>query len=174
MNTSSKPFRAFLTGLGAVLASAWVSSALAVPPLKVNFGPDDIVGIFVANCGDFNALLDFTAQGHFIVRFDKDGNPVAVQQHIRFPADIYYNSENPDIFLTGNAVQNDHFDLVDEVVATSGLLFKLTVPGHGVVFHQAGLVRIDLTNGDVLFQAGPADFDDGDFAALCVALIDPD
>ncbi len=32
MNTSSKPFRAFLTGLGAVLASAWVSTALAAKP----------------------------------------------------------------------------------------------------------------------------------------------
>ena len=170
MNTSSKPFRAFLTGLGAVLASAWVSTALAVPPLKVNFGPDDFVGLFVADCGTFNALLDFTSQGHFIVHFDQDGNAVAVNQHIEFPADIYYNSTNPLIFFAGNAVTNDNFDLVDNAVATSGLFFKLTVPGHGVVFHQVGRVEINLETEEILFQAGPADFDDGNVAALCAAL----
>ncbi len=171
MKTPTKPFRAFVAVLGVYLASALVSTASAVPPMKVNFGPNDGFGFLVADCGDFNALLDFTAQGHFIVRFDQDGVPIAVEQHIRFPADIYYNSNDPNIFLTGNAVQNDHFDLVNQVVATSGLLFKLTVPGHGVVFHQAGLVRVNLETGDVIFQAGPADFDEGDTAALCAALM---
>ena len=170
MNTSSKPFRAFLTGLGAVLASGWVSTALAVPPLKGNFGPDEVVGDFVGDCGTFDVLLDFTIEGFFLLHFDQDSNLVAANQHINFPNDRYYNSENPGIQLKGNAVENQHFDLVDNVVAVSGLSFKLTVPGHGVVFHEAGHVVIDLSNGDVLFQAGPSDLTGGDLAALCAAL----
>ena len=172
MNISliSKSLRAFLVGIFAVLAFGSVSTALAVPPLKVNFGPDDFTGFFVGDCGSFSALLDFTIQGHFVVKFDKDGNAVAAEQHLKFPNDKYYNSENPDIFFTGNAIQNDHFDLVGDVVATSGLHFNLTVPGHGVVFHQVGQIIFDLVTGDVLMQSGPADFEDGDIVALCAAL----
>ena len=172
MNISliSKSLRAFLVAIIAVLAFGSVSTALAVPPFQEHFGPDDLTGFFVGDCGDFNVLLDFTIQGHVTVNFDQDGVLVAAQQHLEFPNDKYYNSVNPDIFFTGNAVQNEHFDLVSGVVATTGLHFNLTIPGHGVVFHQVGQIIFDLATGDVLFQAGPADFEDDDIAALCAAL----
>ena len=176
MNISliSKSVRAFFVGIIAVLAFGSVSTALAVPPVKGNFGPDDVVGLFVANCGDFAALLDFTEQGHFILHFDQDGNLVRVNQHFEFPNDVYYNSESPEISFTGNAVQNTNVDLVDNNIAIAGLQFKLTVPGQGVVFHEVGRLFIDLNTGDVLMQAGPADFSDGNTAALCAALTAPD
>ena len=172
MNISliSKSLRAFLVGIIAVIAFGSVSTALAAKPLKVNFGPDDILGFLVADCGDFNVLLDFTVQGHFIVHFDKDDNPVRVNEHFEFPNDVYYNSESPEISFTGNAVQNTNVDLVDNNIAIAGLQFKLTVPGQGVVFHEVGRLFIDLNTGDVLMQAGPADFSDGNTAALCAAL----
>ena len=172
MNISliSKSLRAFLVGIIAVLAFGSVSTALAVPPLKVNFGPDFGFGFFVADCGDFAALLDFTAQGHFIVHFDQDRNPVRVNEHFEFPNDIYYNSTSPDISFTGKAVQNTQFDFVDNQLAISGLQFKLTIPGQGVVFHEVGRIIIDFNIPDVIFQAGPADFSDGNTAGLCAAL----
>ncbi len=172
MNISliSKSLRAFLVGIIAVIAFGTVSTVLAVPPLKVNFGPMDFVGFFVTDCGDFDVLLDFTEQGHFIVHFDQDGNDVKVNQHLEFPNDVYYNSANPGISFTGNAVQNTQFDVVDNQLAISGLQFKLTIPGQGVVFHQVGRIIIDFTIPDVIFQAGPADFDEGNVAALCAAL----
>ena len=172
MNISliSKSLRAFLVGIIAVIAFGTVSTALAVPPLKVNFGPMDFVGFFVTDCGDFDVLLDFTEQGHFIVHFDKDGNPVKQNVHFEFPNDVYYNSANPGISFTSNARQNLHFDFVDNNLAIAGLVFKLTIPGQGVVFHEVGRVFIDLVTGDVLMQAGPADLSDGNFAALCAAL----
>ena len=165
-----KSLRAFLVGIIAVLAFGSVSTALAAKPVKVNFGPDDFFGFFVADCGDFDVLLDFTAQGHFMLHFDKDGNLVRVHEHFEFPNDVYYNSTDFGISFTGNAVQNTQFDVVDNQLAISGLQFKLTIPGHGVVFHQVGRIIIDFTIPDVIFQAGPADFDEGNVAALCAAL----
>ncbi len=172
MNISliSKSLRAFLVGIIAIIAFGSVSTALAVPPLKEKFGPFDDVGFFVTDCGDFNVLLDFTIQGHFIVFFDKDGNPVKVSEHFEFPNDVYYNSESPEVSFTGNGVQNLHFDYVDNNLAIAGLQFKLTIPGQGVIFHEVGRLFIDLVTGDVLMQAGPADFSDGNTAALCAAL----
>ena len=166
----SNSLRAFLVGIIAVLAFGSVSTALAVKPLKVNFGPFDNVGFFVADCGDFNALLDFTIQGHFIGHSDQDDNPVRVNEHIEFPNDIYYNSESPDISFRGNAVQNTQVDLVDDTLAIAGLQFKLTIPGQGVIFHEVGRLFIDLETNDVLMQAGPSDFLDENTAALCAAL----
>ena len=147
-----------------------ISTALAVPPLKGNFGPTDFIGFFTADCGSFNVLIDWTERGHFIVHFDKEGNVVRESVHFNFPNDIYYNSENPDISLTGNAAQNFKFDYIDNTLAIAGLQLKLTVPGYGVVAHEVGRVIIDLISGDVMFQAGPADFTDDDTAALCSAL----
>lgn len=172
MNKSkvSKIFKDVLTGIIAIIALGSTSTAFAVPPLKGDFGPTDFFGLFVADCGTFNVLLDFTEQGHFIVHFDQDGNPVRENVHFNFPNDIYYNSENPDIFLTGNAAQNFKFDYVNNTLAIAGLQLKLTVPGHGVVAHEVGRLIVDLVTGEIVFQAGPKDISDGDTAALCAAL----
>ena len=172
MNISliSKSLRAFLVGIIAVIAFGSVSTALAVPPLKINIGPNDFTGFLVTDCGSFNVLLDFTQKAHFILHFDQDGNLVRVNEHFEFPNDVYYNSENTEIYITGNAVQNTNIDVLDNNIAIAGLQFKLTIPGQGVVFHEVGRLFIDLDTGDVLMQAGPADFSDGNTAGLCAAL----
>lgn len=39
-----------------------------------------------------------------------------------------------------------------------------------VIFHQARQIIFDFVTGEIPFQARPADFEDGDIAALCPAL----
>lgn len=172
MNISrvSKQLKDIIVGVSAIIALGAGSNAAAVPPLKGNFGPTDFIGFFIADCGSFDVLLDYTEQGHFIVHFDNEGNPIRENVHFNFPNDVYYNSENPEIRLSGNAAQNFKFDYIDNTLAIAGLQLKLTVPGYGVVFHEVGRLIIDLITGETVFQAGPNDASDGDIAALCEAL----
>jgi hypothetical protein len=150
------------------LVSAGV--ALAGKPLKVNIAGDS-AGFFIGDCGTFNVLSDYIFEGHAKVWFDADGNPVRAVEHYNYDT-IYYADTNPDEYLRGGPgeVENDHFDLIDGIVAVLGLPFKLTIPGYGVVFHDAGRIEIDLATGDVLFKAGPSDFLDENLEAICAAL----
>ena len=174
----SKSLRTCLIGIIAVFGIGSVSSALANPPMKVPFGPFQVLGGWVGDCGTFQVLNDFALQGHFIVHFDKDGNDSRVNQRMFYGDSTYYNSEFPDVRLNGNpgTGENDHFlDLTSDqsVVVVTGVSFKINIPGHGVIFHEVGRTifeYIDWQIAEILFQAGPSDFSDGNLAALCEAL----
>ena len=163
-----------LSLLLAISAAIPASTAWAVPPNKVNFA-FDTVGFLVGDCGTFQVWTDFHGEGFFIERFNQAGAVTKVNQHINFSQSIYYNSENPAIFIEGGPgeLQNDHFDFTGDVptLAITGLTFKVTLPGNGVIFHEAGRIVIDFETGEVLFQAGPHDFGDQEVAALCTALM---
>ncbi len=168
MNTSliSKLLRASVI---AALVIGAASTAWAAKPIKESFGPGAAT-FEVGNCGDFMILNDFIFEGFFITYFDKDGNATHVKVHTKFSESIYYNSNNDSFWLDGGPgeVVNDRFDFTGDPVQSSGLAFKITVPGQGVIFHEAG--RIIFDNGDILFQAGPKDFTEENLAALCAAL----
>jgi len=171
---SGKSLRACLTVIVAVLAVGSVSTVVAVPPDKVYFGPVQAFGFAVGDCGDFVVLNDYTVEGFFIVHFDQDGFLTHVNQHISFSDSTYYNSEDPDVRINGGPaeLENDRFDFTSDrpVLAVSGIFFKITLPGYGLIFHEAGRAILDLETNEVLFQAGPADVSEGNLAALCAAL----
>ncbi len=161
---------------GVVVATVFgvVATALAVPPFKGSFA-GDFVEFPVGDCGEFQILNDGVFEGFFIVHFDQAGNVTHVNQHIKFSQSIYKNSEDPTIFLEGGPgeLENDRFDFTGDqpVVAISGVQFKITVPGHGVIFHQVGrTIFLNEPPFDILFQAGPNDFTEENVAALCAAL----
>jgi len=52
--------------------------------------------------------------------------------------------------------------------ASTGVIFKVTVPGAGAVMLEIG--RLVFQAGELVFQAGPQQFSDGDLDALCAAL----
>lgn len=155
-------------GAGTPASKAW-----AVPPNKVDFA-FDVVGFLVGDCGTFQVWTDFFGEGFFIERFDQDGTVTKVNQHINYSQSIYYNSENPAIAIEGGPgeVENDQFDFTGDTptVAVTGVVFKVTLPGHGVIFHEAGRAVFDFATGEALFQAGPHDFQEQEVAALCAAL----
>ena len=166
-------------GLVAVLVVGLISTAIAgSPSQRITFGPAPEFPFPVADCDGFQVIATSTINGHFILHFDKDGNLKHVNQHINFRDSIYFNSANPAMFIMGGPGENvnQRFDDIDPVTGFAGLLaetglsFKVTIPGYGVVFHQAGRLVLDLVTGEIVFQAGPADFDEGATAALCAAL----
>lgn len=59
--------------------------------------------------------------------------------------------------------------LSDEVTV-AGLFFHLTLPGEGSVVLDAGRFILDLTTGELTFEAGPKPFAPGNWAVLCPVL----
>jgi hypothetical protein len=159
-----------IVALTGILALVSAGVALAAKPLKEYFA-GDTAGFFIGDCGTFNVLSDYTFEGQFKVWFDADGNPVRAVEHYNYDA-IYYADTNPDEYVRGGPgeVENLQVEFVDGTFAVAGLPFKLTIPGYGVVFHDAGRVVFDLGTGDILFESGPSDFLDENLEAICAAL----
>jgi hypothetical protein len=157
------------TGFVGGLALAVSSIAFAVPPIKANYGPDQVFEYYVADCGTFDVLWDGTIEGHWKLFFDKDGNWTKYFDHYSATNSTYYNSEHPEIFLHGGPAErgNDHY--IPGKLISTGILVKITIPGHGVVVHEAGRVIFDTETWEILVQVGPSDVN-GDTTALCEAL----
>jgi hypothetical protein len=179
MNISrvSKRLRAFFVGITAIISFGSVSIALAVPSQRITVDPEPEVPFAVADCVWFEAMATSTFNGHFILHFDKDGNLIRVNQHLNFRDSIYFNSVIPTVSIPGGPGENiNQVFYIDPDTGSTvtftviSLTFKATIPGHGVIVHEAGRFVIDAVAGEVLFQAGPADIDEGDTAALCEAL----
>jgi hypothetical protein len=56
--------------------------------------------------------------------------------------------------------------------SNSGPIYNFVVPGLGTILQSTGRLVFD-SNSDIVFQAGPQDFDDGNTAAFCNYLADP-
>lgn len=55
--------------------------------------------------------------------------------------------------------------------SNSGPIYNFVVPGLGTILQSTGRLVFD-SNSDIVFQAGPHDFDDGSSAAFCNYLAD--
>jgi hypothetical protein len=73
--------------------------------------------------------------------------------------------------LTSNANFTRFIDPNEpQLVNDSGTIFNVQIPGEGAVFMQAGKLLLDQSTGQVISDAGPADFVNGDTAAFCAYL----
>jgi len=176
MNQLYKPNKrtALVAGSAALLAFGTLSSALAVPPDKSNFGPVQVFGEYVGSCETFDILSDYTINGQVIVHYDKDGNISHVNEHYSFTESTVYNSAFPDVMLKGGPGEGQSNRLVysgdSPFIVIAGPLYKITLPGGGVIFHEAGRFILDLNTFETLVQVGPSDWSDGNVDALCAAL----
>ena len=108
--------------------------------------------------------LNFSGTEHF----DQDGNLVRVVEHI-FGVDRLYNSETGKSLKPASFNQGEIVHPIEGQVAVNGVIFRITVPGAGVVLLDVG--RFVFTfDGDLVFIAGQHQFLAGDFAGLCAAL----
>lgn len=163
----SKLYR--IAALVAVLSLVFTAAGLAAKPVKQEIDAV-FLGLFIGDCGSFNVLANSAARGHMKLWFDAEGNLTRLFLHANYDS-VYYADSDPDSFLvTRGEVENDHIDFIDGTIAVTGLLYKLNIPGHGVVFHEAGRIVIDLETGETVFEAGPSDFHDENLDALCSAL----
>jgi hypothetical protein len=162
-----KPRRLLLAiALGCLVALAGVGPAAADAP--VFEGPHTEEGLAViADCGAFQ-VLDRYVLTYTIARFsDRDGAQRRLIEQLS-GTDTFVNSATGEEYPTTfhNTV------IVDPAVrigATTGVIFRLAIPGAGAVFLDVGRVVAD-RQGNVYFQAGPHQAFDGDLEGLCAAL----
>ena len=159
--------------LATVVAWSVTNIAWAGKPEKGSFSisePD----FPVVDCGGFQVLSDYTVEVFFFLDLDDDGNPVSARAHGKYVSDVWYNSENPEIRIEvgPGAVQNERYDFLGDppTVAIAGLTSKVTLPGYGLVFLDAGHIIFDLDTDEILFKRGPSDFYDGNGDIICSVL----
>jgi hypothetical protein len=123
---------------------------------------------FVADCGTFEIWDEFelTSSGHLYL--DKNGDPMRIVQHV-WGSDRLYNPENGNSF-SGTINAGEIVDLVGGQATESGQVFRIVVPGAGALFLDVGRFTIDFEDG-LVFLKGRHQYFEGDFAALCAALI---
>jgi hypothetical protein len=165
------PGSALIALAATVLFASPVASASGDRVIREEFGPFEILGQVAADCGDFTVLADTVYRGHATLRFDAAGNLVQISAHERF-TEILYNSNDPTKSLSSNPQQASNLlvNIANSTEWVAGTIFKFTLPGVGVVLHDVGRLVYDTSTGDILFQAGPAQYLNGDIAALCAAL----
>jgi len=144
------------------ISLAVVAFALLTQPVAVSAAPP-VVGTFHnEGSGAFGGpcpsgvtlLFSFTEDVRVTTFFDEAGNPVRLQGKV----DTVMVVTNPE---TGESVRSPaHTTFFEDLVAGTnaqvGLVFSATVPGVGVVFHDAGRIVSD-AEGNVTFEAGPHD-----------------
>jgi hypothetical protein len=162
-------FSLVLVGLIAVLP---FSVAAADEPVVE--GPFHEEGATVLHdCGSFQILDVYDL--NFIERqfFDKEGNLVKLVEQV-WGTDTFTNSVTGEVYRMSfhNNVVVD-FSTSPSWGTNMAILFRLIVPGAGVVFVDVGRIMPDRQD-NVYFQAGPHQFFEGDFEGgfegLCAAL----
>lgn len=139
--------------------------------IREQFGPFEILGQEAADCGDFTVLADTIYRGHATLRFNAAGDLVQISAHERF-TEVLYNSNDPTKSISSNPQQASNLlvNIENSTEWVAGSIFKFTLPGVGVVMHDVGRLVYDTNTGEVLFQAGPQQYLNGDITALCTVL----
>jgi len=157
---------ALLLGIAAAALSL-VATAGAVPPTTETFHFEDAFDI---DCGTFTLHEEFVTDIRVTTYYDNAGNPDRLIAHERFRGFI----ETPDGTLEadpGNIINFVDFagtpgDESDDTVRVAGMIFAITVPGHGIVAHDTGLIIFE-PDGDVIIKGPHEVFEQGLEALLC-------
>lgn len=162
--------KSFIVSLSAAIVLSAASVSLAAKPVKQSFFIPDAL-LFIGECDGFEIInvsdLDITVTSFF----DSDGNFVRERAMFKVMNSVYFNSVDPSLSLEGGPgeVEIGHFNAVENTLALTGASFRVTVPGLGVIYLDAGRTFIDFNTGEVT-NSGPSDFEDGNVDALCDAL----
>jgi hypothetical protein len=123
----------------------------------------------VVDCGDFEVRTSYSMEIRGVVRWDSGGNETQVVQHLDFFDGIYYNEDQPDLFVEGVA-ERGNLRFESGLIHQSGASFRVRLSEVGIVFLEAGHLVGDLATGELLFVAGHHDLIEGNIEALCQAL----
>jgi hypothetical protein len=159
---------AFRTGLVGIslLALCGAIAAAGQPLIDRTFTDSGVAEI--ADCGTFKILDKYELSSTVILFFDDTGALTNfVEQN--YGTDQFSNS------VTGKTLRAMPFHntvLVDRIAhtgTTSGIVFRVVVPGAGAVLLDVGRI-IATRAGGVTFEAGKHQFIDGDLGGVCAAL----
>jgi hypothetical protein len=161
-----RSLRAFAVALTMVLLLASNVSAAGKP---VVIGPEHEEGEgFIGSCGGFDMVDHFSIDSTLRLFFDRAGNLVSGVESVQ-GVDTFVNSVT-GASISGRFANSVLIDFTTGLGASAGIGFKLVVPGTGPVFMEIGRLISNRDGSIVTFQAGPSQFTDGDFAAVCQAL----
>jgi hypothetical protein len=153
----------------ALLAVAGLAgSAAAAPPEREVLIDEGVFLLPDFDCGTFTLHEELISERIEITTFfDRDGGPIREQVTVNFRAEI---TKSPG----GETFQDiviglDTFDLVTGEASFVGPGFRVTVPGRGIVLLHTGRKIFD-ADGNVVFNAGPDEFDKALMDAVCGAL----
>ena len=170
-----RPTSRIAIGLAVLLAIL----AIAATPLALANSRQTTVIEFDGTNPD-TGFCDFpvtdTEQGRFLVadQFDNDG--ILVRTIVTSYGQLTLTFTNPANGKSTVTHNESQVIIVDwqadgsrETVRRMGVAFAFTYPGLGVILLQVGYFERDYVSGST-FVAGPHDFFEGNFDALCAAL----
>jgi hypothetical protein len=167
IRSSVLPALALVLVVGAVVAVGDNDRVVIVREVNIEPGTET-----VADCGGYLVLEDFYGKTMMKLQYDKDGNLVKMMQHGQtLGHTTFYNSANPEIAIQGGPegiVLN--IDYRKGTFMMSGLNYKVTLPGVGMIFHQGGHYTFDPVANEWTQVGGPDDFFSGNVDKLCAAL----
>jgi hypothetical protein len=121
----------------------------------------------LASCGSFDLIVESDYVLTTRRFFDKQGN-LTMLQGTASGTDTFINSGDLTKSIEASFQNTFLGDPQTPQRATTGIIFKVIVPGVGAVLLEIG--RLVFQAGNLVFQAGPQQFTDGDLDALCEAL----
>ena len=161
----------FLTLIFVLILSSAFNAWAKRPDSVTNYFDDDFP---IVECGDYEVWTAATTRETVTTFFDRDDNPVRLRVSFHITDAIYYNSEYPDIYIqqgasgTGENIQG-RINLVTGAEQWTGSPFRITLPGIGVLYKEAG--RAYSSDGENFTFTGSIIFPEaGTGSALCDAL----
>jgi hypothetical protein len=161
-----RSIRTLVVALGMLLVLAPTVSAAGAP---IVIGPEHEDGEgLITSCGEFDIVDRFSIDSTLRLFFDRAGTFATGVESVQ-GTDTFVNSET-GASISGRFANTVLIDFRTGLGASAGIVFKLILPGTGPVFIEIGRVISNRDGSIVTFQAGPRQFTDGDFAAVCAAL----
>ena len=162
--------RIITSSLVLVILMAFIPLSAAFADGPITIGPSHYEGSDVlADCGSFQVLDVYDLNQTEKAYFDKEGNLVKVIIEA-WGTDTLTNSVTSKAYAGSfhNSSLID-FSTTPRRSAIMGIVYRVAIPGVGVVFLDVGRVVFERGTG-IIFQAGPHQLFDGDLEALCAAL----
>jgi hypothetical protein len=164
---NAKVFRQLLVA-GLILAAvlARVSVAFADGPQIQSFTFVDTDYVLV-DCGDFDIIENAVETVRIATFYDDAGNRVRRITHFTFSG-TYTNSVTGETFTDTPDPQTYIRDYVNGTTTGHGLVFRITVPGEGIVLLDAGTVIFNADGTVTAYGRHDGGYSfDANLAALC-------
>ena len=162
----NRQIRLFLIGLASLLALIPATAAFADGPQILSFTFDNPAHVLV-DCGDFDIIESSVETVRITTFYDDAGNRVRRITHFTFSG-TYTNSVTGEVFTDTPDPQTYIRDYVNGTTTGHGLVFRITVPGQGIVLLDAGTVIFNADGTVTAYGRHDGGYSfDANLAALC-------